>query len=184
MTMTKVYQVLWIEDDALFDLNDLATAVSSSLKYKLKIARNVTEGIENILRREFDVIIVDVRLPPGNDQRWAELFINARAEVEQNLGNKLGLQLLHTLLNRNGKHAVTIDIPSWVTPDRFAVFTVEERSTCEPHLTDLGVKVHVKKKAGLPPSTLRDLIDLVLKNRSGASSNGTHGGGTNGNSGH
>lgn len=171
-----MYHVLWVEDDALFDLNDLATAVSSSLRYKLKTAPNVTEALTLIQAREFDVIIVDVRLPPGQDDEWKKLFINSRPEVEKNLGNKLGLQLLRTLLGTNGNRTIEIAVPDWVTADRFAVFTVEERSICEPHLTDLGVEHHVKKKAGLPPSTLRDLIDKVIKSRNG-------GGGNNGSNG-
>lgn len=178
MSKPNVFKVLWIEDDALFDLNGLAAAVHTSLKYKLVIARNVTEAVDSILKNEYDVIIVDVRLPPGGDERWARLFINARAEVEQNLGNKLGLQLLYTLLAQGDDRVIRVAIPDWVSPDRFAVFTVEEYTTIERHLSSLGVKFHVKKKAGLPRRTLRDLIDQVLQSRT---ANITNGGGSNGN---
>ncbi|GEM_PF-551209 len=183
MTMTKMYKILWIEDDALFDLNSLAAAVHTSLKYKLVIARNVTEAVDHILRSEYDVVIVDMRLPPGTDDRWATLFLNARAEVEKNFGNKLGLQLLYTLLGPEQDRVIKLPVPSWVNPNRFAVFTVEEYTTLERHLTKLGVQFHVKKKAGLSRRTLRDLIDQVIDQNT-SNPNGTNGGSSNGSSPH
>jgi len=112
--MTKVHKILWIEDDALFDLNIMAAPVHTSMKYKVVIARNVTEAVDNILKTEYDVVIVDMRLPPGSDKAWGELFTNARASIEQNLGNKLGLQLLYTLLGVGDDRVIKIPVPAWV----------------------------------------------------------------------
>jgi CheY-like chemotaxis protein len=167
MTTTMVYNVLWVEDDAIFDLSDLTAAVQVALKYKLVIAKNVTEAVERLHKDsiEYDAIIVDIRLPPGNDPRWVKMFTGDRAAIEQQMGNKLGLQFLYALLGRDGDRPVKLDVPAWVSPDRFAVFTVEEESTIKTHLDRMGVQVYQKKRAGLPPRTLRKLIEKIIENR-------------------
>lgn len=168
MTMTKQFKVLWIEDDAHMDLGGLATPVHIALKYKLVTVLQVSEAVRHIMTNEYDVIITDVRFKADNDPTWWDLTHprrNGNGNMRLNLGDRLGLQLLYSLLGSPDDRMIKLEVPPWVTPERFAVFTVEERSTIDEHLSKLGVKHYERKQPGLPKRTLRSMIERVLKER-------------------
>ena len=156
----KKIRALWIDDGAITDLVELTGPVYASGRYTLDIAANISEAIAEIQRREFDAVIVDIRLPPGNLPEWIELY---RRGGQSRAAAHLGLDFLDSCLR--AKPAVPLNPrPAWLSPDRFAVFSVEEREVVEAQVKSLGVKVYHVKEVDPPRRTLIDLIEKVLGN--------------------
>ncbi len=145
------HPVLWIEDSARFELRNLAGPVYISSKYRLQHADDVTSAIAYVQSNVYEVLIVDIRLPPGSDSHWRRM--NGGSE-------KLGIKLLSWLLAPDD--SVPYKPPAWVDPRRVGVFTVESRSEIATDLDKLQVKEFCQKRAGLADTALRDMIDRIL----------------------
>ena len=153
-------KVLWIEDSARFELNNLTGPIYFYGKYDFQQAENVTSALEFLKVKEYDALIVDVRLPPGNDPYWRELYRSAELDGG---GEKLGIKFLYWLLSRDGSYSH--QPPSWASSDRIAVFTVESESEVRGSLNDLEINLFKQKTTGLADTTLLDLIDELLGKR-------------------
>jgi hypothetical protein len=151
-------RALWIEDGARSELSHLSGPVLYDGRIELVLAEDLTTAVDYILEEEFDSLIVDVRLPPGDDPYWKELH---RRAGQDKVHAELGLQLLRWLLNGNGGDSLPAP-PSWVTPKRIAVFSVESKLEILSLLEELGIEVIQQKRADLPDTILRDLIDRLL----------------------
>jgi hypothetical protein len=156
--------VLWIEDQVESDLNDIfaeAVAAGHSLTY----VADATGALNAMTMHRFDFVIVDVRIAPGDDQRWRSYYYGMC------LGDKtvarLGLQVLRSIWNRNPE----VPLPEerrqglqWLTPDRVGILTVEvlgKPDNLEADLEELGIPVeHYIRKTdpGDPSPRLRELI--------------------------
>jgi hypothetical protein len=164
--------VLWIEDEATFDLNRLAAAVNVTFRYKLTIAKTVTDALRHLNNGVvYEAIIVDMRLLPGDDPRWARLGEHSDHAL---LGKELILALL-----RSPKGKVQLaeeEIPKWIGVERFAVFTVEPEKELTRFLSDIGIdrRCYQRKKASLEQTTLLDLIETVIRYSHGRGPNGHH----------
>jgi len=110
--------------------------------------------------KEYDALIVDIRLPPGNDPYWMELYRSAELDGG---GEKLGIKFLYWLLSRDGSYPHKP--PSWASPERVAVFTVESHSEVRSNLDDLGIDLFKQKTTGLADTTLLELIAELLDKR-------------------
>ncbi|MGF1504080.1 MAG: hypothetical protein GYB64_16895 [Chloroflexi bacterium] len=157
--------VLWIEDEATFDLNRLAAAVNVTFKYKLTIAKTVTDAVRHMTSgTEYEVVVVDMRLLPGEDPRWKRL-------QDTNDRVLLGMELVYSLLAAE-RGRVTLDPaerPQWLGPQRFAIFTVEPEKELSDFLDVVGIdrRFYRRKKASLEQTTLLDLIEMVIAYRAG-----------------
>lgn len=155
-------KILWIEDEATGDMRNLAGPLYDGGQYDLVVAFDATEGVRQMMKSEFDAVVVDIRLPPGSDQRWIELYY----QFGQNKPMaRLGLQMLYSLLKP--KHdGVTHDlIPAWITPDRFGLLTVEGKEEVEGDLKNLNIQVYKQKAETLPFTALLDIVKDILDNR-------------------
>jgi hypothetical protein len=150
-------RVLWIEDSARFELNNLTGPIYFYGTYDFQQAENVTSAIEFLKVKEYDALIVDVRLPPGNDPYWRELY---RKEEGDGGGEKLGIKLLYWLLAQEGSYSHTP--PSWASPEKIAIFTVENQMEVRDDLDKLGINLFKQKTTGLADTTLLDLIKELL----------------------
>jgi CheY-like chemotaxis protein len=162
--MSKV-RVLWVEDGALVEFAEHAAPVITSGQYDLQIALDASDGLEQLCGNQgFDVVIVDIRLPPGHKPEWVDLFRKGGKNKAQ---ARLGLELLNTCLGGNQSNISINVLPTWITPERFGVYTVETRNTLQPELDRLGVRVFKEKldTAHDSDSVLLDLIDEVLSKR-------------------
>jgi DNA-binding NtrC family response regulator len=70
----KKIKVLWVEDSARLDLPHLAAPIYMDGNYDLVVAETVSDGIAHIQNENFDAIIVDIRIPPGDDPRWIKQY--------------------------------------------------------------------------------------------------------------
>ena len=154
-------KVLWIEDSARFELSNLTGPVYFSGKYDFHLAEDVTTAVQFLMVKSFDVVIVDIRLPPGTDSCWRELYKRANSGKVQ---DQLGMRLLLWLL--------AIDIrckpepPDWISSSVIGVFTVETDGEILARLQELGIKVYRQKSAGVPDTILLDTIEQVMSLKS------------------
>jgi CheY-like chemotaxis protein len=152
------FRVLWIEDNALTDLAPLLGPIYVSGQYDLEIAEDASEGARKIKQMEFDAVIVDVRLPPGDDPRWIDAYNRAGRDRAR---AQLGFSLLYSLLRPEKAEVELEHPPSWVKPERFGIFTVETKAEVQKHLDALGVPVHEQKKPGTSSRVLLDLVGRI-----------------------
>lgn len=154
-------RALWIEDGARSELSHLSGPVLYDGRIELVLAEDLTTAVEYILEEEFDAVIVDVRLPPGDDPYWKELH---RRAGHDKVHAELGLQLLRWLLGP-GDPGTLPEPPAWMSPKRVAVFSVDCRTEITSLLEELGIEVVQQKRADLPDTILRELIDRLIEQR-------------------
>lgn len=156
-------KILWIEDQAFIDLAILTGLVYVRGNYDLIIAPDASEGIRQIMQREFDAVVVDIRIPPGDDPKWKELYTKfGMTKVTA----RLGLHLLHCLLAPEDKNTKVKlrNIPPWITPTRFGILTVESEREVQDDLRKLNIQVFRQKTAEMTETTLLELIEEILFN--------------------
>jgi hypothetical protein len=159
------HKVLWIEDGALGDLPDLAGVVVVEGSYELIIALDATEGIECIMQNEFEAVIVDIRLPPGDDLQWRQIYNHPNKNKN---ASRLGLLVLRSLLKPEKSEVKIKDIPKWVNADRFGVLTVESQREVQKDLDELDIKIYRQKTRKPSTHTLLDLIREVMQHAAGS----------------
>ncbi len=154
-------RALWIEDGARSELSHLSGPVLYDGRIELVLAEDLTTAVEYLLEEEFDAVVVDVRLPPGDDPYWKELH---RKAGRDKVHAQLGLQLLRWLLEPGHKPELAA-APSWLDAKRVAVFSVDTKSEILNTLHALGIELIQQKRADLPDTILRELIDRLLESR-------------------
>lgn len=168
-------RILWVEDSARFELASVLGPVFASHKYDLTLADNVTEAAEYLQHCEFDAVLVDIRLPPGTDAYWRDIYQNAGSD---RTNAKLGLALLDWLLRKREikkhihnkgwlsrrKRASAPQQPPWhISPDHVGVFSVESPGEIGKDLQELGVDVQHEKRPGLPDTVLLDILGQLVQ---------------------
>jgi CheY-like chemotaxis protein len=157
-------RVLWVEDDARFGLAQLAGPVYVHGGYDLVVASDVSTAIARLSREIFDAVIVDIRLPPGDDRAWIELYSK---EGRNKVRARLGLQLLYSLLGHQRARVHLKQRPGWLASGKLGVFTVESRPEIEEDLGALGIPVYEQKRADLPDTVLLEIIERILRQQQG-----------------
>jgi hypothetical protein len=150
--------VLWIEDSARFELRNLVGPLYFSGKYEFNLAEDVTSALDLLRVKEYDGIVVDIRLPPGIDPDWRKHYQQTGFD---RVHAQLGLKLLYWLLSKDPSIHPEPP-PAWIKPSNVGVFTVESKGEIQRHLDELGIKVFRQKSAGLRDTTLLELIDEIL----------------------
>jgi hypothetical protein len=156
-------KVLWIEDGAFDEMAKFAGPVYSSGEYDLIVALDATEAEFQLLNpgNEFAAVIVDIRIPPGPVEKWINLY---RKYWSDKIEAQLGKHLLYSILKHPDAEIKLQDIPQWIKPEKFGVFTIESKETIEGDLKKLGITVFKQKTADesvVPVSTLLDLINKI-----------------------
>jgi CheY-like chemotaxis protein len=151
-------RVLWIEDGARFDFPQMAAPLYMNGGYDLAVAEDATSAVALVKQSEYDVVIVDIRLPPGDDSRWIELWKRAGSN---RVAARLGLELLRSLLGSDDAKVPLRDRPSWLTPDRIGVLTVEGEDELRPVFDMLGIRFYRRKQADVPDTVLLDLTRQI-----------------------
>jgi hypothetical protein len=156
---------LWIEDNANTSLSYLMMPVYNSGKYDPVIALSVAGGLLHLWQTEFEAVVLDIRLPPGNDPKWEELYNRSG----HNRGAaQLGLALLVALLRPQESPIDLGKRPPWLKPDRikperFGVLSVESESDVTNKLKELGILVRLEKTAHTTPKTLLNMVEQIMQ---------------------
>lgn len=156
---------LWIEDNANTSLSYLMMPIYNSGKYDPVIALSVAGGLLHLWQTDFEAVVLDIRLPPGNDPKWEELYNRSG----QNRGAaQLGLALLIALLRPEESEIALPKRPPWLKPDRikperFGVLSVESEHEVTNKLKELGIRVRLEKTARTTPNTLLDMVEEIMR---------------------
>ena len=151
--------ILWIEDAASGDLSELSAYVNSLGKYDLNVALNVSQGLFHLLQKEYDAIVVDIRITPGEENSWSELYYTLGGSPTS---AKLGLHLLYSIFKHPNSKIIIDQVPSWITTGRFGVLTVE-RGLAD-HMKILNINTYmVKSPSESDETALSKVIELILE---------------------
>jgi hypothetical protein len=157
----SIKPVLWIEDNAYTENTHLAAPVYLSGEYDLTIALDATEGLERLRTGAFEAIVVDIRIPPGDDERFW------RPYYQLNLDNKaarLGLRLLELILSNCD--ANTDEFPAEARDkSRYGVLSVEGGTEFRAALAKLGVAIYRDRASGRDPELLLKMIQDIIASR-------------------
>ena len=157
--MISNLKVLWIEDNADNDLYHLTSPVYIEGRYQLDIATSASEAFFYLNKRAYDVVIIDIRIPPGKDPNWKKKYETLRTAKNSN-SSRLGLELLRTIFDKNG--GSTLKIEQNLISEHYGVFTVERREELEPDLEDLDLlELKYKRKNAMMPHTA--LLDFIAE---------------------
>lgn len=160
MIMKKKTKILWIEDGARADFHHMLGPVYVGGEYDLVVALDATFAIAHLKKTEFGVVIVDIRIPPGEDAEWRELHHKGD---HNNANARLGLDLLYSLLAPEAARIRLDWLPAWITPEKFAVFTVESRTEVQKDLDRIKVKIYRRKETEMGNRVLLEVIEEVLR---------------------
>jgi hypothetical protein len=156
-------RVLWIEDNALSDLQNVLGPIYMDGHYDLVIAENASEGMSRLTREVFDAVIVDIRLPPGEDNDWIKLYNDRPYGARP----RLGLLLLYSLFYPKEAAVNFGEMPKWIRPERFGVFSVESKAELKQDLDKLKISVYEQKTAATSTRIILDLLERIARNCSG-----------------
>jgi hypothetical protein len=156
---------LWIEDNARTDLRYLLAPIYMNGKYDPIVAPTVAEGVYQMKRTKFDAVIVDIRLLPGNDNDWEDLYTKLGGDKGT---ARLGLYLLYSLFDPRIDDVKIKDKPPWIDPKRFGVLTVEDlEGDIGEALRSFGIGVREQKTARSPTTTLLKMVEQITGQGSG-----------------
>lgn len=149
-------KVLWVEDSARLELRNLTGPIYISGEYDMNLAEDATTAVRYLLTKEYDAVILDMRLPPGIDDYWINIY---RERGEDKADARLGLELAEWVLN--SRTDFPNKPPLWIKPHHVGVFTVENDSNLHEKLGHLSIYVYEHKMAGLPDTILVDIITRI-----------------------
>lgn len=157
----SILRVLWIEDNAARQFDYMATPVLLDGRFDLNVAITASEGMDKLRRGgPFDAVIIDVRLPAGDDPAWAE-FASSHGINEDPC---LGLEILRQIFFKDPNHKKFGPPVAWATPLRFGVLTVENYwGHTKKCLEDCGLKFFKPKTADQGERILLEMIEDILR---------------------
>ncbi len=147
--MSKLIEILWVEDETDTRLVERKTRIEGSGKYDLDIARNATEGEKFAKSKMYDLIIIDIRIPPGEGEKWKLYHFDLK---NKDLKDRLGILLIKFLL-----------LEKVIKNDRIGVFTIERWSEIEILLegSEIRKAQHLHKVYADIPEIFEDFIDKI-----------------------
>jgi hypothetical protein len=168
-------RVLWVEDLARYDYARIMAPVYSSGRYGLTIAADPTEAVTRIAAAEYDVVVVDIRLLPGTDERWIKWYVSGG---ENKQIAKLGLHLVLSLLYPDHAKVPLLprERPPWLSLSRIGILSVEPWDEVLNWKKQLGLgddvmafprDAYVEKGADKPRTVLLELIDHLAGGATG-----------------
>lgn len=154
-------QVLWIEDEALYQLNELLGPVLyRHRQYHLDLAVNASEAQQKLCEsnNNYDVIIVDMRIPPGEAPTWKDIY---RKQGNDKNKARLGAYLIEWMLDQSNGWGQDLPRPQNKIPaTQIAIFSAEEPKAIQ-NLLDYGIQVYQPKDSNYPDNILLEIIQRV-----------------------
>lgn len=153
--MNGIPRILWIEDGAYHELAHLAAPVFLDGRFDLAIATNASEAANLLREHEYDGIVLDIRLPPGDSAEWVKLY---KTQSSRSASVRLGLIILERLAPNTESNLRVELLSPRVTPLRVGVLTIEGIDDMTDVSKSLGVHVWKQKHADMPETILLDVI--------------------------
>jgi len=153
-------RALWIEDLAHTENARFSAPVYLSGRYDLTVALNATSAMSELSRNVYDAIIVDIRLPPGDDPLWIKEYTDRGDSTK---AARLGLRLLEVVLDGsdtdNAWRGLTLPTAAR-EPHRYGILSVETKESL--NLDRLRVGPYRNKEAAANARLLLELLDEVI----------------------
>ena len=149
--------VLWVEDQAIHELRELRTAVIMSGQYYLAVVKDGTEAIKALMQQSkiFDIIVVDMRIPPGDDKVFSEIYAK---HLDEPRAAEIGFHLLKRIFDKGDNNHLA-DLPKYAYDHfRYGVLSIDGKNEIGKALLDLGISNYTHKTGFMPIKTLLQLI--------------------------
>ena len=163
--MRRKKEVLWIEDDATYNLQYVASPVIMNPRLDLTLAATVTEAIHQLSRKQFDAVVFDLRMPPGEYDDWITMkqYLNRTG-----MPPRLGLHLLLNLFDCAPDDKLRVPIPSdsfRPNINRVGILSVDSLDDVGDMLqcTRFHTNNYRQKRAGMSSRILLNLITQLVR---------------------
>ncbi len=144
--MSKRIKILWIEEETTTAIANRLSYLLTSWEYEIIVAETFKDGREKLKKHvEFDVIIIDIRVPSGDEESVDDVAFDAYQ-------TRLGLRLIQELFVK-GKDAI----------EKLLIYTNESWDDIQSELGDLSAIVKTKFLHKNDCRTNKDFEDLILK---------------------
>lgn len=176
--------VLWIEDDAAYNLDYLASPLIMDPHYDLTLAVTITEALHFLRSRAaYDAIVFDLRVPPGSQSGWKTLHQElSQSKTAAQLGFHLMVGLLGLTHPLHDKHGLVIQplLRERVTVQNIGIMSVDVKSTIlrelgridigdekRPTMTNLKNRIESEsfykhKEVGMNNRSLLQLVKAII----------------------
>ena len=114
--------ILWIEEEADDTLVEFNTYFSLA-GYLVKVVHSSTEAEEELSSGHYDLIILDIRIIPGDDEKWLDLHMGGE--------RRLGLIVLRDIISKKDD-----------LKDKTVIFTNENLSDIRKVLEECNFPAH------------------------------------------
>ena len=91
MIMDKIIRVLWVEDEAIVGLVERKVHLEMVEDFEITIVENASEAEQIILEKGeiFDAIVIDIRIPPGYNKEWTDIYNKPNDRLGIVLGQRI-----------------------------------------------------------------------------------------------
>ncbi|MCC6447888.1 MAG: hypothetical protein IT215_04300 [Chitinophagaceae bacterium] len=151
-------KILWVEEEADSSMIGYITLFESINGFDLTIAKNATEAMHHLHSKKqfFDLVIMDIRIPPGLDGYWEEEYLKGDNSLPK---ERLGIAVINKyfteLIRENEKQKwiiFTIE-PFWTVSEFFKKYSLNWFIE--------GVNYFQKTKYRFPEEFLKDIEDKL-----------------------
>jgi len=150
--MDKYLKVLWIEDTADQDLLFMMPPFYLEATIDLDIAATASEGYSFLKNHVYDIIIVDIRIPPGKNKLFTQGFLD---EQDFEYSNKMGLLLLEAIFENNDILEANRNTA------KYGVFSIERKVEILSSLRKYGISKYLKKTTELESTALLEFVKEI-----------------------
>lgn len=156
-------RILWIEDEALYQLNALMGPVLYNYRtHHIELATTASDAQRLLCQGEYDVIIVDMRIPPGEHPAWKNIY---RSQGNDKNKARLGAYLIEWMVGHTTSDQDLPALPHPIPAHCIAIFTAEESKAVQD-LLNLGVALYQPKDSNYPDDILIRITERVLQSKS------------------
>lgn len=153
--MDSKRSILWVEDAAYSDYAPLLTWVLVDGRFRIDVAQDASEAVMRARSTRYDVIILDLHLPPGRNLEWTARYQGSARARRIPL---LGLELIEELLSCS----VADQALRWVSPDRMGILSIEPPAPFRLSLNRLRIGCYRQKSLFLSESTLVEMAEELI----------------------
>lgn len=153
-----INKILWLEDHH----NDFGAYKTKLFKasYAVDAVESAAEAVMKLRNYNYIAFIVDIKVPPGDDEKWKELDKKKRGKSPDSEAH-LGLELLHALFNPDQTN-IKLDPPIKIDPGKIIVLTVVPGKDRE--ISSLGIpSQQILSKSSSDSKTLLQMVKDIHK---------------------
>lgn len=154
----EINKVLWMEDHH----NDFGAYKTKLFKanYAVDAVESAAEAVNKLKKENYIAFIVDLKVPPGDDDQWIELDKRKQRE-DPDSDSHLGLELLHALFDPDQAN-INLDPLIKIDPEKIIVLTVVSGKIKE--ISSLGIpRQQILSKSSSDSKKLLQMIKDIHK---------------------